>query len=163
MNSKKTIQTIHDSVNLQKSLLYHKKFTKLIILFSLWKKGNIFSQQKSSPFTLTSDKKSTRTLRQPSGEAEGKTKPINLHSKVFAVYLEEWQKSTRTIRQPSVKWRVKQNPSIYTAKCSPFTLTSDKKSTRTIRQPSAKRRVKHKHHDFHGQIIAIYHIWLVSR
>ena len=25
-------------------------------------------------------------------EAEGKTKPINLHSKVFAVYLDEWQK-----------------------------------------------------------------------
>ena len=37
------------------------------------------------------------------------------------------------------------------------------KSTRTIRQPSAKRRVKHKHQDFHGQIIAIYHIWSASR
>ena len=31
-------------------------------------------------------------------EAEGKTKPINLHSEVFAVYHDEWQKKYANYR-----------------------------------------------------------------
>ena len=109
----------------------------------LWKIARSFSQRKSSPFTWTSDKKSTLTIRQPSTKRRVKQNPSIYTAKCLPFTMTSDKKSTQTIRQPSAKPRVKYNISILAAKCLLFTLMSDKKSTRTIRQPSAKRRVKY--------------------
>ena len=109
----------------------------------LWKIARRFSQRNSSLFSLQSDIKSTRTIRQPSAKRRVKQNPSIYAAKCSLFTMTSDKKSTRTIRQPSAKRRVKYNLSILTAKCSLFTLMSDKKSKQTIRQPSAKQRVKH--------------------